>query len=339
MSALADSPSGMPLRLSEQAASALLRALGAYLRSTPRRELPGALRRFHGLRQAALGSHAPQILSALDLEDVRARVSEYLQEGRPRRARSEAELLRVAVERPEGWMEKLESHGATPTATAIAEPPPRARESGQLVERERKKVEAARAGERRARERGRAVETASTRTIAALQDEVGALKAQVGTALEAEAEAQQRAAKLVDDKQRVERKRRRDLEEARSSEKDLRAKLKGVKRELAASRAQTKELERRLRAFERPNPGAPVRPAEPGGPRRPLAVPHGLFEDDPSTLEGWLGMTGVMLIVDGYNVSKHEGGFKALELEGQRERVIDEVGRLASRKKIVAIVV
>jgi predicted RNA-binding protein with PIN domain len=79
--------------------------------------------------------------------------------------------------------------------------------------------------------------------------------------------------------------------------------------------------------------------AEPGaGPvagrperRRPLAVPGGRGADDPETLAAWMGGDGVLVLVDGYNVTKHPQGFAGRGLEDQRTLLVDLCRRLARR--------
>jgi predicted RNA-binding protein with PIN domain len=71
-------------------------------------------------------------------------------------------------------------------------------------------------------------------------------------------------------------------------------------------------------------PGRPTR-------RRPLAVPGGRGEDDPETLAAWMGVDGVLVLVDGYNVTKHPAGFADRGLEDQRTLLLDLCRRLARR--------
>ena len=71
-------------------------------------------------------------------------------------------------------------------------------------------------------------------------------------------------------------------------------------------------------------PGRPTR-------RRPLAVPGGRGEDDPETLAAWMGVDGVLVLVDGYNVTKHPVGFADRGLEDQRTLLLDLCRRLARR--------
>jgi predicted RNA-binding protein with PIN domain len=65
--------------------------------------------------------------------------------------------------------------------------------------------------------------------------------------------------------------------------------------------------------------------------RRPLPVPAGRGADDPETLAAWMGVDGVLLLVDGYNVTKHPLGFSDRGLEDQRTLLLDLCRRLARR--------
>ena len=65
--------------------------------------------------------------------------------------------------------------------------------------------------------------------------------------------------------------------------------------------------------------------------RRPLGVPGGRGADDPETLAAWMGMDGVLVLVDGYNVTKHPTGFPDRGLEDQRTLLLDLCRRLARR--------
>ena len=65
--------------------------------------------------------------------------------------------------------------------------------------------------------------------------------------------------------------------------------------------------------------------------RSPLAVPGGRGADDPETLAAWMGVDGVLVLVDGYNVTKHPLGFPDRGLEDQRTLLLDLCRRLARR--------
>jgi predicted RNA-binding protein with PIN domain len=65
--------------------------------------------------------------------------------------------------------------------------------------------------------------------------------------------------------------------------------------------------------------------------RSPLPVPGGRGADDPETLATWMGADGVLVLVDGYNVTKHPLGFPDRDLEDQRTLLLDLCRRLARR--------
>jgi predicted RNA-binding protein with PIN domain len=65
--------------------------------------------------------------------------------------------------------------------------------------------------------------------------------------------------------------------------------------------------------------------------REPLPVPGGRGADDPETLAAWMGTDGVLMLVDGYNVTKHPLGFPDRSLEDQRTLLLDLCRRLARR--------
>jgi predicted RNA-binding protein with PIN domain len=144
------------------------------------------------------------------------------------------------------------------------------------------------------------------------------------------------AAKATGELEREQRKGRAAVERAQETAQKARAELKEVRRDLQAAR---RELERIKSAKKRSKARVPRAKAVPPGPRSALPVPKGRFEDDPATLEEWLDAPEVHLLVDGYNASMSSAGFAKLDLESQRERLIEELTRLARRKKIKATVV
>jgi predicted RNA-binding protein with PIN domain len=73
--------------------------------------------------------------------------------------------------------------------------------------------------------------------------------------------------------------------------------------------------------------------------RAPLPVPGGRGADDPETLAAWMATPGVLVLVDGYNVTKHERGFPDRSLEDQRTLLLDLCRRLARRSGAELVVV
>jgi predicted RNA-binding protein with PIN domain len=82
-----------------------------------------------------------------------------------------------------------------------------------------------------------------------------------------------------------------------------------------------------------PGSGSGLGSSSARGPERrsPLAVPGGRGADDPETLAAWMATDGVLVLVDGYNVTKHPQGFADRGLEDQRTLLLDLCRRLARR--------
>lgn len=72
--------------------------------------------------------------------------------------------------------------------------------------------------------------------------------------------------------------------------------------------------------------------------RTPLPVPGGRTADDPETLKAWAAAPGVLLLVDGYNVTKHPQGFGDRSLEDQRTILLVRCRRLVRRGNEVVVV-
>jgi predicted RNA-binding protein with PIN domain len=88
---------------------------------------------------------------------------------------------------------------------------------------------------------------------------------------------------------------------------------------------------RRATGLVTEGPRAPAGAPAPPERREPLPVPAGRGADDPETLASWLAAPGVLVLVDGYNVSKHERGFPDRTLEDQRTLLLDLCRRVARR--------
>jgi predicted RNA-binding protein with PIN domain len=108
--------------------------------------------------------------------------------------------------------------------------------------------------------------------------------------------------------------------------------------ETDAERARGDSARRRRKSDRQPAPGDSPS-ARPPRVRSPLPVPKGMFDTDPMTLNAWLASPNVTVLVDGYNVTKHERGFGDLTLEAQRERLREELDRLARRYGASATIV
>jgi predicted RNA-binding protein with PIN domain len=72
----------------------------------------------------------------------------------------------------------------------------------------------------------------------------------------------------------------------------------------------------------------PVRPPRPPA-RAPLPLPPGILEDSPEAAAHLVRRRGVVLLVDGYNVS--QAGWPDLPIAEQRRRLVDALGELSAR--------
>ena len=321
--------------LPDDVEATLLRGVAAYLRATFANELPSNLRRFQNFRPKGLATHKRQLLDSLDADGFRARILEWLDE-RPSLPKADVAVLRVAAARTDGWHEELGA-GAAPKPARSRTPAA----SDEAAGREREKL-------RRAREEAKKRLDESQRRSQALQARVAELESKLEseassrTALEKQVTVARRDAdKATTELERERRKAKSSVEKAQEAATKARSDLKEARREIQTlKRAAQVEAEKtaastKAKSRARKKPG----PSRPRGPRRALAVPKGRFEDDPATLEAWLDADGVHLLVDGYNATMSRSGYGNLDLAGQRQRLVDEVTKLARRKGIKATIV
>lgn len=312
----------------------IVRALGAYLRATPPHELPVSVRRFASFASKALMPHRAALMEALDDAALRARIVGWLDDGKTPLKRSEADLLRVVTERKEGWNETARGERRVPRRPAQT-----SRADVDRLEREREKTRKARADLQRVRGESEAAQkrlkvqlTERERAMTELQRRLKDAE----TAVTSATRDLQRAERAAE---RDRRKQERDLEKLRAEKDKLQADTRIAKREARDLLVSVRKLERELAAATASR-SAPKRSTRQAPTRRvPLDVPKGRFADAEETLDEWLATPRVHLLVDGYNVTKARGGFGDLRLESQRERLIDEIGRLARKKAIRATIV
>lgn len=314
--------------------AALVRGIGAYLRQSAQLDLPTKLRRFRGFTDKSLMRHANELLAVLDDEAQRTLIVQWLEQGKPAVSKDVSAALGIAARREDGWREALRE------LSRVTHTPEAAKAStdgslGKALEREKLKASKARDEMRSLREASaseikllKAANALLEKKIADLEKDLSELKARAEDAGKRMAKAEERSD--------------REVRRARKDADDAAQQMGRLKEEARVLRKENEELRAELaRATAKPKKRtAPAKKQrEPAGPRRPLPVPKGRFEDAPETLEEWLGAPNVHLVVDGYNVTKAEGGYGELELEVQRERLIDEVGKLALRGKIPATIV
>ncbi|MDQ3984946.1 MAG: NYN domain-containing protein [Actinomycetota bacterium] len=312
--------------------SSLARALGAFIRDVPKIELPRILKRWRSFRPQALVKHEDELVAALDDDSVRERVLKWL-DGKPPLAKGDAELLRIASERREGWERSLQS--TTPSKKAAPRPQRGSARSDlqARVERERSKAADAKEELKRLRESSRRGLQAEKKRSADLTKEVATLSRKLDQSEAALERARAEAGRAGD---RAERERRR----AKSESEKLRAERDEVRSRLREVNKEKREMAQRLRRLESTvKPKAEPRRRTPGREassrrrhRRPLRPPQGLFEESPQALDQWLEQDGVKLLVDGYNVVKSKRGFKGATLSDQRDRLVQEAARLARKK-------
>ena len=322
----------------------LLRALGTYLRAAPVSELPPSIRRFRKFRLAALRPHRDRLLEAVgEDDDLRAAILEWLEESRPRLTEEEERVLRVVAERAEGWEEQLARPVASTPESSPTEPAPEGARSAASDHDHKAEARRLRA-ELRAKAREHASNAAElTRQIAELRSRGEAAEGGARDAAAAAQAAKQSHEKELRRLQRVADKGSKERDRALAEVKTLRRDVKReARRADAAEKAQAAARDARVEKNAGGQDGAEAGKKQGAGrarPRRPLSAPPGLLEDDPATLAHWLDQPGVRLLVDGYNVAKQEGAFKALSTEDQRARTLDEIDRLVRRHGVPTTVV
>lgn len=330
----------MSVKVADDVASILIRGVAAFVRATMASELPRDLRPVAKLtHERALERHKGALLRALDDDVMRARLSQWLAGG-PGLRRSDAELLRIAVDRPQGWQDELAARSKASSLPSGSGPDRRIAALEARVGSERDKVRKARAEASKAKEDKERLERAHAAEVAALTGRVSELTEELQR-------AQERAATTVSDEQRTrneaarERRRsRRQLREASGSSQELKDRMRALRSDNRRLQAQIEDLSgqiERINAGRRPMPGT-TRAGRPS-PRTPLQVPKGLLADAPETFEAWMKTPGVSLLVDGYNVTKAPGGFGDLTLENQRKLLLDSLTNIARRFAIEATIV
>lgn len=135
------------------------------------------------------------------------------------------------------------------------------------------------------------------------------------------------------------------LEAERAAQASIAAEVRRFKSELAAARAQVRQLEKLVEKLNKaaaqvpaeataksrkPTPAIdPAAAANVRRHRKPIAVPGGLHGKSEAVGEHMLRVPGVLVLVDGYNVAKL--GWKTVSLERQRTACIDAAENIARR--------
>lgn len=303
--------------LPDDVTTALVRGIGAYIREMPPQELPAPLRRFRSFRPQALNAHRSTLLAVLDDDALRARIGHWLDNDKPPLSKEDARLLRVATAREDDWEDELQ--GAAKTRPV--EPRTPARSDDSKLETERSKARKAKEDAKRARDELKSLSQRSSARIADLEAQVADLRKRLEAAERQATAATKEADRATDRAERAERKVKSATEKLQSERDDARKEARELKKELAAL-SSAAEPPKRTVAKPSKTRSEPMK-------RTPLRVPKGRLADDPKTLEGWLARDDVSLVIDGYNVAKADGGYEDLQLESQRERLVDAVFTLA----------
>lgn len=274
---------------------------------------------------------------------MRDKVLEWLDAGGTKLSNTDARVLREVCERRDGWEERLRAlpvEGDAPPQRGERSPATPSQDAVALErERARKAKEEARSMRAEARKELQAERARST----VLEGELRAVHQELEQARRLQEETSAATGRETSELGRRLRRAGREIDKLRSDKTGLRSELKEERRRSGELRRRLDEMGREP-APEEPATEAPrVDPRRLGRPRarrrRPLPAPKGRFEDSPETLEEWLAERDTHLLVDGYNVTKAPGGFGDLDLAVQRERLIEEVERLARRKHVQTTIV
>jgi predicted RNA-binding protein with PIN domain len=313
------------MSLPDPIVTSIVKGVGAYIAVARPTDVPAALRPLRNKHLKLLMARKNDVLRALEDEGLRALIIDWLDDDPPGISRSDAKVLRVAATRADGWQDQLSKR--VPTT-----PPKPARDPDDgAVEREKQRA-------KKAKDELKLAKEAASRQVATERARASELDAKV-RALGTEIADLSRSLAAVT--------RERDAAKAEMDREIRKARRKAEKAEasLEESKALVRELRSRMKPVRaEPKPRSPKKPTAVRTPpepsrRRKLPVPKGRYEDAPETLAEWLSTPHVHLLVDGYNVSKAEGGFGDLALEAQRTRLIQEVSKVARKYSIRATVI
>jgi predicted RNA-binding protein with PIN domain len=284
------------------------------------------LRSLQGKHLKMLQARRNDVVGALEDEAQRAMILDWLADKPSGISKADADILAIAAQRENGWAETLA--GKMPHAN-----PPKgvAKNDTAALDREKERARKAREDARKAKEEAageiaaqKAAANESRARVAEMTHVIAGLRQEVtGREKEAQAELAQME---------------RELRKARRRAEKAEAQLDGAKDEIRELRAQLSKAVPTGPPVGKKRAPTPVMEQEPVR-RKRLAVPKGRLADAPETLTEWLSVPHLHLLIDGYNVSKAEGGFGDLGLETQRQRLLQEVGKVARKHKVAATVI
>ncbi len=317
----------------------LVQAIGAYIRAVPAQVLPSGLKRFHGFTKQGLAPHADKLLAALENDDLRAKLIDWLDEVKPQLPKDHEELLRIAALRDDGW----EAH----LSDASTARPPRPKPDGEerlatSLDREKEKTRKAREELKELRVEFKRAQADWGRTRSALENSLATSEANGSEAIARATVTEEQVGRIASDAEKEKKRLLSAEEKAKSDATTARAELKETRRRLAASERECERLATRVDALEKRIADlshAETAPASGRRRRTPMPVPRGRLPEDPQTLDEWLSAAGVRLLIDGYNVTMASGGFGELHLESQRDRLVRTVSTFAEMKGVSTTIV
>lgn len=318
-------------------AASIAKGVAAYLHATPATELPASLAPLKKTTQTAKGlaRHRARLLTVLEDDALRALITEWLEDSKPRLAKDELAALKLATEQPEGWRDRL-TEISKKSASAAPDLSPKVKELEDKLAKEKEAHRKTKEEVRAAKEDGlNKIRVERARSLR-LDEEVSALRdSQRDWKGEAAAQTT-KAERLEKTLERERRKTKSDLESLRAQVKQLRGENRDLKKRLADLEKASTEAS----APPQPRKAAPPPPEpEPSGPRFQLKAPKGRLADDPASLDEWLTVDHVTLVVDGYNVSRSPTGFSQLSLEQQRSRLREMLKTFSTRRRVQTILV
>jgi predicted RNA-binding protein with PIN domain len=299
--------------------------MAAYMQFARRTDLPSSLRPLQGKHLKMLTARQGDILGALDDDGLRAMLLDWLADKPPGISKPDAAVLAIAATRDETWEEQLASKAPKPRHGAAPKKDPSA-----AIDREKERTRKAREEARKTKEESEREVAKERSVVNELRSEVAVLKQKVGTLEKSLSAATRERERMDGELDRELRKARRRAEKAEGALEDAKSELRSLRSSTSAKPVASPK--KKAASAPKASPSEPTR-------RQRLGVPKGRYADAPETLTEWLSTPHVHLLIDGYNVSKAEGGFGDLRLETQRERLLQEVGKIARRHKVKATVI
>lgn len=322
----------------------LLQAVRTAADRLGRAHLPSGLQPYAGFTPAKLGrGRAKQAVAAALADDARLReaVGDALGEELRRSAAAlpVSELVdrfgharaAAALVAQARWAELDQVAGTLPAPAPPREQPP-------TPPRRSAEVPADAAALRKERDAATRRATAAEKRVAALQPEVAALRQSLD-----QAEAERDAARRQADQERTRSRDRLARLQRRVSDAEAQARSEAARYTGVA--AELERLAGILRGVPEPvadagvegpapAPAAIPRSVRAATPGRPSVLPRGLIDGQPAAVESLLAMTGVELLLDGYNLTKDLRGVPGAELPAQRAWLVQLAAAVAAPREL-----